>query len=226
MNDLTGLLIAACLACAMGCVEDNDSTASTDATPATDATVRADATVQDDAAVPDAGEPDAADADLSRDPVMFLTRGGWDIGGGIAGADRFCMTNDANPGAGTFKALLGGTQRSVCATPDCADGASPVDWVLQPETTYTRVDGTVMFTTNADGIFTDWPMPEQFAPGINQASGLNTDWTVRDGLHCDDWTTQSEAPAGVGWTATLDAGFLNGGMLKCQRLPLVCVEQR
>lgn len=220
MLHLSRLLIAACLPCALGCVEDTNSSASTDAANPTDAAVQADAVAQD------AGQPDAADADLSRDPVMFLTSRGWEIGGGIAGADRFCMTNAANPGAGTFKALIGGTQRSVCATPDCEGGANPVDWVLQPETTYTRVDGAVMFTTNADGIFTDWPMPQEFAPGINQASGLNNDWTVRDGLHCDDWTTQSGADAAVGWTATLDSGFLNGGMLTCGRLPLVCVEQR
>lgn len=224
MNRFCALCITAVLASTLGCVEDTTSSTPTDATPVIDATLRGDA--QTDAAAPDAGEPDAADADLSRDPVIFLTREGWDIGGGFAGADRFCMTDDANPGAGTFKALIGGTERSICADADCAGGANPVDWVLQPETTYTRVDGAVMFTTNADGIFTDWPMPQELAPGRNQASGLDKDWTIREDLHCDNWTHPSDAMVAVGWTASLDGGFLNGGLLKCERLPLVCVEQR
>lgn len=217
------LLALACLATLVAC-DDGDSDPTTpDTGPATDAAPTPDASLED-AAVLDA-QPQA-DANLGRDPVMFLTDDKWDVGGGFAGADEFCMTDSANPGSGTFKALLGGSDRSVCVDADCASGATPVDWVLQPNTTYTRLDDAVVFTTNADGIFTDWPMLEEFAPGTNQASGLDTDWTVRDGLHCENWTVASDDPAGVGWTASLDGGFLQGGQLTCRRLPLVCVEQR
>ena len=59
----------------------------------------------------------------------------------------------------------------------------------------------------------------------NQASGLDRDWTVREGFHCGDWTISQTERAGVGWSVNTEDGFLNGGDLECGALPLVCVEQ-
>lgn len=170
----------------------------------------------------------AANDDMNTTPplTLFLSADGYASGGGFAGADAHCMADPNYPGSGTFKALLGGAARSVCPEADCASGAQPVDWVLAADTPYTLLDGTTLFTTNSDAVFLDWPMATTLGQEINFFSGLDRDWTVRDGLHCDDWTLQGdEHRAGVGWAASADSGFLQGGDLGCARQLIVCVEQ-
>lgn len=157
---------------------------------------------------------------------VFLTDDAYRPEGGVEGYDADCAADPANPGNSTFKALVGANTRSICKTDNCADGAYPVDWVLQPNTPYVRLDGQALFTTNDLGIFTDWPMEAALTDGgVNQASGLTEEWTLRDGLLCEDWTVYNDSPSAVGWTASADAGFLEGGQLDCGSLRLVCVEQ-
>ncbi len=135
----------------------------------------------------DSDSPESSESSESTPLRVFLTESPYDIGGGIPGADAHCMSDEAHPGDGTFKALIGGASRSVCPMPNCEGGASPQNWVLASNTTYERLDGTTLFTTGEMPIFTDWPMDGALTEaGTSQASALNTDWTVRESLHCED----------------------------------------
>ncbi len=113
--------------------------------------------------------------------------------GGISGADNKCAINPNNPSDGaTFKAMLvhAGVRRA-CSPPSCSGGVSEhIDWVLYPIQEYRRLDGTVIATTNANGIFT-FPLVNSFGVfGDDAWTGLTSDFQVDNSpgiTTCNNW---------------------------------------
>ena len=150
--------------------------------------------------------------------------------GGPTGADVLCAADANNPDtSATWKAMLAGTSRVACADADCASGTvGQVDWVFQPNTEYLRPEGGTLFTTDANGVFTDYPLAMELLDAAdNFWSGLDSDWTTYTDEHCTDWTSDDSGEQGrVGWTQSLDAFWIQGGDLDCSStLMFLCVEQ-
>lgn len=154
---------------------------------------------------------------------------------GIEGADNLCALAKDNeqpalPGTGSeYRALLiDSINRVACTSINCAGGSSEhVDWVLRANTSYKRPDGTVVFTTNASGIFL-------MTAGLNAPltaagqwwTGMDSDWMELGPSTCTDWTdTVGNGAFGVGAvtgaTAFADGGF--GGDCSIH-LSLLCVR--
>ncbi len=154
----------------------------------------------------------------------------------IASADEYCDTNKPNAGGiVTAKALLTGSSRRACSTPNCLGGelsAEQQDWPLRPNTTYVRSDGTTIIgTTNESALFDDLNAAivdtgggsVQAWTGLNGAAGGWTDWTTA--ANCSDWGDTTGAL--VGWAGrpnTLDAAFASSQPNCGFGLGLYCVE--
>ena len=177
----------------------------------------------------DAGgqEGDAStEPDVGTTPplTMFLSSGTYETSLGLASLDAACG-QEAKATAGTSYKVLVASPARLPANPTCETPQEASDWVLAPNTTYQREDGEVLFTTGASSIFTDWPMENLFSnSGANFATGMDRDWCLIPDQHCSGWTS-SEGRAAVGWTASGDGGFLEGGDLGCGGRVFVCVEQ-
>ncbi len=183
-----------------------------------------DSASNDDYAVAD--DDDSAASGALR---TFVIEASGDMGG-PTGADALCAASADNPDTGaTWKAMLGGLSRVPCTDADCDSGtAGQVDWVFQPETSYTRPGGGAFFTTDANGIITDYPLAAGMLDNAtNFWTGLNSDWTVYADFHCNDWTTSGvQARGRVGWSVGTDAAWIQGGDLGCDSVvPVLCVEQ-
>lgn len=155
--------------------------------------------------------------------------------GGIAGADTKCM-NDAQAEVGkTYKAMIiDGVNRVACTTPMCNTGGSSehVDWVLQPNTEYYRIDGTTLIgETNNNGLFII-PLTNtyKYDAGTHRLSriwsGLSADWRG-SGATCSGWTS---AAAIIGSHAAVDATSSQAVYWSSQGCDyagnyLLCVEQ-
>lgn len=154
---------------------------------------------------------------------------------GIEGADILCALAKDNeqpalPGAGSvYRALLiDSINRVACTSINCAGGSSEhVDWVLRANTSYKRPEGTVVFTTNASGIFL-------MTAGLNAPlaaagqwwTGMDSDWMELGPSTCTDWTdTVSNGAFGVG-AVTGPAAFADGGFGGDCSIPLslLCVR--
>ncbi len=155
--------------------------------------------------------------------------------GGVAGADALC----ASAYDASYKALIvadtgnPSTSRIACTSSNCGTGglSEHVDWVLSPNTTYVRSDGTtVIGTTNEYGIFTGTLTNYIDGGGYPPMTGLSgTTWMVNSGNTCSDWTSSS-GDAGTGnphqpsvWIA------FGGGTYACNGggnlMSLFCVAQ-
>jgi hypothetical protein len=140
--------------------------------------------------------------------------------GGIAGADAMCMNDSNKPAGGRWKAMMGSTDRS----------AVPLNnWVLKPNTQYTRTDGTIIGTTNNDSVFiipVDGSITDDY-----QAywTGLNSDWTNATN-NCSGWTIANVDAIPIGQygesNETNDHMLYAGGSF-CGNVtfPILCVEQ-
>jgi hypothetical protein len=157
----------------------------------------------------------------------------------IANADALCMADINKPaGGGVYKALLvDGTNRCACTTTRCGGGTSEhIDWVLKPNTTYYRSNGsTLVFTTNANGIFdfhTD-SIPTDISNSFDTSAseywtGVDWPWVVVAGQECGgDWSSSSSSLNGdFGNGNRTDAGAIGGGAEGCNHThSLLCVEQ-
>lgn len=158
-------------------------------------------------------------------------------------ADARCMADVNRPMTGNYKALMAGgsgaTLRRACENPLCAPAASPppdnVDWVLQPNRDYVRVDATPLFSTDARAIV------DLFALGnlTNSVTGSATDryWTGLDGawepsiLNCGNWSDDGAMTLGIygrgevtdtEWIETI---IIPGDALCSQVRRILCVEQ-
>lgn len=102
-----------------------------------------------------------------------------------------------------------------------------MDWVLRPDTVYTRPDGTVIMTTNSASI-------RVFGPNLTNAigtspdptwTGLNADWTTAGG--CVNWADGTGGPFGrYGVINSPTLASINGGNIVCSSSSrLYCVQQ-
>jgi hypothetical protein len=138
--------------------------------------------------------------------------------GGIAGADQKCMS-DANKPAGScaWKALIIGDARSITR-----------DWVLKPNTTYYRLDGTTPLGATDGGGKLLTPLYNSII-AINSTTwtGLNTDWSS-DTNTCTNWTSAVNSLHSVylGVTDRTDTGVISAAQGNCDGVhSLYCVEQ-
>lgn len=137
--------------------------------------------------------------------------------GGIAGADSKCMADSNYPGSGTYKALLvDGTARTT-----------QVDWVLLPDTEYSRVsDGIVVGTTDSDGLLLfnlDNPVDASYNYWI--FTGLNSDWTSDTSNDCTNWT-DTGGFGSFGFGDKTDTDAISAAQGSCTTsVKLICVEQ-
>ena len=169
---------------------------------------------------------------VQTSPRLFLTSKAYSPSAinGIAGADAIC-TMEA--GGAAAKALLvdetgcnGRPCRRATISPNTGDGQ--IDWPLMPNTAYYNADfSAVVATTGANGLLPSTLLVAITAPGcLNQASGLNKDWTTRSGLTCGGWQQPSGQQA-VGWICSNDLSttdLLNGGYVQCSSASrLLCV---
>lgn len=149
---------------------------------------------------------------------VFLTSHAYDLNlGGIAGADAICTREAGVPA----KALLvdehgcGGLPcRRATISPDAGDGQ--VDWVLQPDRMYYRMDNkSAIGFTGPNALFAFPLFFPVLAECTNQASGLGLDWTTRANSTCSDWHVGAGQAApvqqGLGWSCARDNGLLDGG---------------
>jgi uncharacterized protein DUF1554/chitobiase/beta-hexosaminidase-like protein len=150
--------------------------------------------------------------------------------GGTTGADAKCMSDANYPGSGTYKALLG-TGTTLTRISSAGDGASAseTDWVLQPSTTYTRLDSTVIGTTTPASLFT-FNLSNAFTAtgGVTSWSGLAPGWEAYSGADCVGWTTNSVSD--IGGSGSSDAlgstAIASNPSAACNNLySLVCVSQ-
>lgn len=78
--------------------------------------------------------------------------------GGIAGMDTICNNDTMKPvellGKGTYKAMAVDQSITIPSTPATRRATpNPLNWVLRPNTTYKRIDGAILFTTDANSLF-------------------------------------------------------------------------
>ncbi|MCO4771015.1 MAG: DUF1554 domain-containing protein [Deltaproteobacteria bacterium] len=180
-----------------------------------------------------ADDDDAANDDDSTEPGAlrtFMAAAHTGNLGGPTGADALCTSDANNPDAtATWKAMIGGLSRIPCADPDCASGtAGQADWVFAPDTEYLRPEGGTLFTTNSDGVFTAYPLGSNVMNSPqNFWTGLDSDWTVFAGEHCNDWNSDGVGVEGrVGWTESDSATWIQGGSVECDGMQqFLCVEQ-
>jgi hypothetical protein len=170
---------------------------------------------------------------------IFVTAAAYDGSlGGIPGADLHCMNDAHHPLAGIYKAMLAdGTSRVSCTSGgENCDASQNVDWVLAANTTYTRVDGTVIGTTNAAGIFSfagDATLENAVGTSSRRVrTGLNVDWKVHSigcgaMCNCDGFTNATAQNYSALATPNMSNGAGIGGTVDdCTAVAsLYCVEQ-
>jgi hypothetical protein len=149
--------------------------------------------------------------------------------GGITGADTICNSDGAKPSIlpNVYKAMLvDGVSRKASTTANAGDGQ--IDWILLPNTSYFRTDGTTqIMTTNANSIFVFGSLTNSFLTTMTSYwTGLNADWTTF-GSHCTNWTmTGGNSRAGDG-TPTNGNSITGMSNINCNVTTpyLLCIQQ-
>jgi hypothetical protein len=142
--------------------------------------------------------------------------------------DNFCRNDASYPGFGTYKAMVAVLGlRTASQTANLGDLQK--DWVLKANTTYyRRSDSLNIFTTNANAIYTAWPMANGFIIPLTTAwSGLLNNWTY-SGSTCSFWTDGTGGSNGrAGYPDLTSSSAIDaGGVLGCNTpLPIICIEQ-
>jgi hypothetical protein len=170
---------------------------------------------------------------LDNDRRIFVTNSTYNGNlGGIAGADTKCQS-DANkpvsPSGQIFKALIVDSIADLRSPPN----ASNVDWVLKSNTYYRRVDSTIIFLTNASGLFSFGSLTNAWSASITALAwtGVNTDWTpnANQCINTGSWLNNASGVNGNYGTlnpATTSSQAISGGTSACNSLNyLICVEQ-
>ncbi|EKO13643.1 endostatin-like outer membrane lipoprotein LenD [Leptospira kirschneri] len=121
---------------------------------------------------------------------------------GIAGMDSICNNDTMKPvellGKGTYKAMA--VDQSIVRLPPTPSvpatrraTPNPVNWVLRPNTSYKRLDGAPLFTTDANGLFSS--MTNEFGEESEGNgfiwTGLNSDFTTATGNNCNNWKSSA-----------------------------------
>lgn len=123
--------------------------------------------------------------------------------------------------------IVDGVDRRACNTSSCVNNSwrEGVDWVLYPNTKYTRVDGTEIGSTTESALFS-LPLTNSFSElsGTNSYTGLKTDWTV--GEHCSEWTSYNEEAHVADAGLSSVGGISHMANASCvSSLYLICVEE-
>ena len=164
---------------------------------------------------------------------LFLTSKAYDLNlKGIQGADAIC-TQEA--GGLPAKALIvdengcqGGTQpcRRATITPFKGDGQ--INWALLPNAVYFQWDNvTIAGYTGGNSLFS-FPFFDNPMNCVNQASGMNIDWTTQINGTCGNWLFDANQPLqSIGWSCAIDNGLLFGGAKNwaCSSNKFLCVTQ-
>lgn len=117
---------------------------------------------------------------------------------GIAGMDSICNNDTMKPvellGKGTYKAMAVDQAITIPSTPATRRATpNPVNWVLRPNTSYKRLDGAPLFTTDANGLFSS--MTNEFGEESEGNgfiwTGLNSDFTTATGNNCNNWKSSA-----------------------------------
>jgi len=164
-------------------------------------------------------------------------------GTGIAGADAKCM-EDANhpdalltlPNRRTFKTMIvDGTNRRACTTANCATGGitENINWVLRPNVTYVRTDGTTpIFTADWNGVwnfsgsFNPWNNPVVQIANNDVWTGMGGTWLVSLWGACINWTSNAGNGETAGPSNVNDSAITWSGGSACNTTNnLYCVEQ-
>lgn len=154
--------------------------------------------------------------------------------GGISGADAICNSDVNRPSTfTTYKALLvDGSSRSACSSTNCATNgiAENIDWVLRPNKSYFRTDGTLILTTNAAGI-TPFNLTASFTgAGDLYWTGMRStpnDWQSSTANRCLFWadgTAFNNGGTGIG-NAVDSTSIRNTNPTCSSQRQLLCVEQ-
>lgn len=151
---------------------------------------------------------------------------------GIVAADNLCQAEAAGNGITTAKALIvDSTNRIACSFSYCSATANAehVDWILEANTLYTRLDGTQIGTTDSTKLF-DFSLNDlsnSFGSAAGWAwTGLANDWTNSPD-NCTAWTVGNNGVNGRqgDGSSKLDVA-IDGGAAGCANTAhLYCVEQ-
>lgn len=158
--------------------------------------------------------------------------------GGISGADAKCEAEKpASLSGKTVKAFLSdGQNRRACTSFDCNGGIGEnLDWVLQPNANYWRIDETTRIgNTDNEAIFHYIGVSQTVPDLINGFSsggstyyhtGIRYDWTFDDSFDCSNWTSTSNDM----WCGNKgETEYFAYGWVTCScasSLNLFCVEQ-
>jgi hypothetical protein len=153
--------------------------------------------------------------------------------GGVVGADALCNADAAKPSIlpNVYKAMIvDGITRRASSSPNA--GNSQIAWVLLPNTTYFRSDGTTqIMTTNANSIFIFGMLTNSFGVSmIPYWTGLNADWTTSSNRCVTGWTIAGGSPGNAGQDGATDSAAIEGitppaPMCNTTVSRLLCVQQ-
>lgn len=142
--------------------------------------------------------------------------------GGISGADAKCMSDPnkpTTPSSATYKALLVdyGDTRALGS-----------DWVLQPNLSYRRTNGNLIFVSNANSTFTFGAFANTWSATIAEQAwtGLTKTWGTQIN-DCENWTSNLLSKSGnVGFTDSITDDAINEITQACNLTKrIICVEQ-
>lgn len=129
----------------------------------------------------------------SANRIIFLTASTYTGAqvAGVAGADAKCNSDANRPAcAGTFKAMIVDEVPNRRACTGCSGaGGEGIDWVMLPNTTYSRVDGTVILTTDGDGVVQGSITNSIAGLNVRAWTGVENSWPTRTGGTCSNWTS-------------------------------------
>jgi hypothetical protein len=153
----------------------------------------------------------------------------------IEKADYICNIDSIKPNNSYYKAMISdylsvptdNWNRRACNNPNCTDPAENIDWVFKPNTSYYRVDGTYLFTTNSAGIVTS-PIANPISEMTSSYwTGIKYNW-VSSLSNCSVWSNNSPPPyLGEGGNSTfIDSRWYSNNNPGCSSVNfLLCVEQ-
>ncbi len=166
-------------------------------------------------------------ADPSRCLVFKSTTGTAGSIGGITGADSLCNASGNRPNTSSYKGLIVDEVPNRRASLSANAGDAQVDWVLIADQDYYRPDGTFLFRTGANRLFT-FPLPAYLSILAGSVwTGLNTNWTTFATLTCTSWTlTTGNGRMGTPST-NLTTSSISAGSGACNigGYSVLCIEQ-
>jgi hypothetical protein len=160
---------------------------------------------------------------------IFVTTNTFQGNIGISGADLNCQSEGDGIAPGrTWKAMLvDGINRYACTSAYCSGGISEnFNWVLKPNATYVRPNGTLIGNTNDRALLT-LPLSNSIGESVVQPwTGLNTDWTPDGANNCNGWANAGSYTGAYGQDINWDAGAIRFDSGTCaSSRQLYCVEQ-